>query len=53
MSHSIKQEYQLAVTYHQANYRHVTLHLTRIPTSCHKPLSTLSTCHTSINRNTN
>jgi len=26
MSHSIKQKHQLAVTYHWANYRHVTLH---------------------------
>jgi hypothetical protein len=25
MSHFIEQEYQLTITYHQANYRHVTL----------------------------
>jgi hypothetical protein len=28
MSHFIEQEYQLAITYHQANYRHVTLNNT-------------------------
>jgi len=53
MSRFIKHEHQLAVTYHWANYWHAILHYTGISTSCHIPLSKLSTCHASLNRNTN
>ena len=52
MSHAIKQKYELAVTYHSANYRTVILHLTGIPTNCHPLLRKLHTCHTQLHGKT-